>query len=231
MTRADFDTQPNGFPLESDATLGFMQTAYTQAIENLAKIVGDGSIILDGVVVTGGTATDGWIFHGGEVLFFHGGAVSTNFIVDETVVQKNNEDATPVDRYFTRFARFGTGAGQTAFANLKRYRIKDNLDTIGLNSFSPLVRTDKQGEIICVSGSVAGTYVENVTVNLQTWCQVAQLTEPFRPGRDIYGPVLTDFAGNRYKSLIQTTGNILVRKLNVETPGSTVIYLNFTFAQ
>ena len=148
MNYADFDTQPNGFPLESDATLGFVQRNLSTAIETLAKVLGPGSWILDGVVVSGGTCTDGYIFHNNEILKFIGGSVSTNFIIDETVVQKANEDSTLVDRYFTREARFGTGAGEVTFSTLKRY--KDTQTLTLQNSFTALSGTpsvSKQGEV------------------------------------------------------------------------------------
>jgi hypothetical protein len=40
MNYTDFFAAPNGFPLESDATLGFMQTDYQSAITGLAKLAG-----------------------------------------------------------------------------------------------------------------------------------------------------------------------------------------------
>lgn len=119
MNRADFTSQPNGFPLESDATLGFMQTAYSGALNGLGAFFGE-LVIISGVVVTGSTASAGWIMVGGELMQFEGGSVATNFFVEETVVQKANQNGTLVDRYFTRKAKFGTGSIQYPFSSLQR---------------------------------------------------------------------------------------------------------------
>jgi len=127
MDRIDFTNQPDGFPLESDATLGFLQTLLREPIEALAKLAGADNIILTGLVETGGVYSDGWIFYDGEVLFFEGGAEATNFIIEQTVTQKANQDGTQVDRYFERKARFGSGSGEVAFSTLKRINDLENV--------------------------------------------------------------------------------------------------------
>lgn len=120
MNRADFTTQPNGFPLESDATLGFMQTAYTNAINALGGLGGSGNVILTGCADLGATVSNGWIYLNGEVLFFKGGTKAATFVINETVTQKANDSGQLIDRYFVRQAQFGVGATQYNFADLVR---------------------------------------------------------------------------------------------------------------
>lgn len=206
MNYADFDNQPNGFPLESDATLGFLQRNFQEALENgLAKILGSGSWILDGVVVTGGVASDGWVYHNGEILFFQGGSVSTNFIIDETVVQKANEDATLVDRYFSRVCRFGTGAGQTAFANLKRWRAQTTLTLINSWTGFGMFTASRQGDVGTLlvqlntvgatSGTVAFVLPEDYRPTIAQYYQVMciRINSTF-----VWGFILIDIDGSVY---------------------------------
>jgi hypothetical protein len=63
----------------------------------------------------------------GELMFFQGGTVATNFFIEETVVSKANQNGTLVQRYFNRKARFGTGAVQFPFADLQRIESVQNL--------------------------------------------------------------------------------------------------------
>lgn len=127
MNYADFFTQPNGFPLESDATLGFMQTDYQSAIVGLAKAIGANGLILSGVVESGGSVSEGWILWDGDVVRFEAGVVSTNFIIVTAVTQKANENGTLVDRYTVKTARFGTGPGEVAFSTLRRVQSLEQL--------------------------------------------------------------------------------------------------------
>lgn len=120
MNTIDFNTQPDGFPLESDATLGFLQSSLAGAINALSKLAGANNIIITGVEESGASVSEGWILHDGELLFFEGGTKSTYWIIEETVVQKANENGTLVDRYFTRKAKFGTGPSQVAYSLLWR---------------------------------------------------------------------------------------------------------------
>lgn len=140
MNRADFNTQPNGFPLESDATLGFMQDTYTKGLNGLGKWFGE-LVIISGVVQTGGSVSDGWVMVQGELMFFQGGAIATNFFIEEVKVQKANQNGALVDRYFTRKAKFGTGTIQFPFADLQRIESIQNLQNRLLDSvtFEPEV--------------------------------------------------------------------------------------------
>lgn len=119
MNYVDFDN-PDGFPLEADATLGFMQANYTAAISGLVKHLGQGALIVSGCLRAGNQVGEGWIWYGGELLYFEAGAYSDNFIVVETAVQKANANGQIFDRYFTKKARFGSGANQYPFNNLQR---------------------------------------------------------------------------------------------------------------
>lgn len=125
MNLIDF-TQPNGFPLEADATLGFMQTDYQNAITGLAKYFGEG-VIVSGMTEAGSTVADGWIVLNGQLIFFQGGTKTTYFIIEETWVQKANEDGSLLNRYKTVKAKFGTGGTQYAYADLVRLESINNL--------------------------------------------------------------------------------------------------------
>ncbi|MBV6442764.1 MAG: hypothetical protein EPGJADBJ_04488 [Saprospiraceae bacterium] len=118
MNNIDF-SQPNGFPLEADVTLGFMQSTYQNGLNGIGKYFGEG-VILSGLVEGGGSASDGWIMLDGELLFFEGGTIGSTFIIDEIVVTKANNGGTLVDRYFTRKAKFGTGGTTYNYADLQR---------------------------------------------------------------------------------------------------------------
>lgn len=117
---------PNGFPLEADATLGFMQSNYQDAITGLARYFGTG-VILSGMVEAGSNVSDGWIVLNDELVFFEGGAKSATFVVQEVWVQKANEDGTLVNRYKTQKAKFGVGGTSYNYADLVRLESINNL--------------------------------------------------------------------------------------------------------
>lgn len=124
MNYADLFTATNGFPLESDATLGFMQSDYQSAIVGLAKLAGLDNIIISGCVDAGATVGDGWILYDGDLVRFLGGAKLDDFVIVENWVQKANQDGTLYDRYLTKYATFGSGGSAVPFSDLQR------LDTI-----------------------------------------------------------------------------------------------------
>lgn len=128
MNYVDFFNAPDGFPLEADATLGFMQTDYQEAIKGLAATAGStfGNYILSGCQVTAGTAAPGWLMIAGEPVKFAGGIVAESVIIQETVVQKANQNAELYDRYTTKLAIFGTGPGQISWAGLDAVRVPTN---------------------------------------------------------------------------------------------------------
>jgi microcystin-dependent protein len=112
--------QPNGFPLEADATLGFMQSDYQSGINALAKALGGDYVIVSGCEKLGANYAAGWVVVGSEFLRFEGGAVGLNCFVAQTIVQKPNADGTLVNRYFTRSIKMGDGVGQFGFYQFVR---------------------------------------------------------------------------------------------------------------
>ena len=105
MNRIDF-SQPNGFPLEADATLGGMQENYTSAIKALAAACGD-NVIVSGLVSNNGICSEGWIVFGGDLVQFNGGVISDYFHILTDVASRANENGVLVERYFTKSAVFG----------------------------------------------------------------------------------------------------------------------------
>ncbi len=120
MKTANFSTATNGFPLESDATLGFMQTAYVEAATALAKMKGDDMAVISGMAESGNSVAPGWIMLGGEFIEFMGGTKTATFIIVDTWLAKANQDGQVYDRYLTRKAQFGTGTTQYNYADLQR---------------------------------------------------------------------------------------------------------------
>lgn len=127
MNYADFLAAPNGFPLESDATLGFMQSDYQSAILGLAKLAGSDLVIVSGMVDNGVTVTDGWFLWNGAFTRFQGGTKQTNIVLEETVVAKQNDNGQMVNRYYTRVAKFGSGPGSIPYSSLKRIQTVENI--------------------------------------------------------------------------------------------------------
>ena len=127
MNTADFNTQPDGFPLESDATLGFMQSNYESGIKALCALAGSDAIIISGMAESGGNIADGWIWYGGDLVFFQGGVKAAQFVINTFAEQKANQNGTLVDRYFTKTAQFGSGTGAINFSVLKRISNLDQL--------------------------------------------------------------------------------------------------------
>lgn len=160
MNIADFSTQPNGFPLESDATLGFMQSAYVDGLNGIGKWFGE-MVIVSGVTVAGSTVSDGWIMVAGELIFFQGGTINTNFFIEQTVVQKANQSGALVDRYFTRKAKFGAGTPSYLFSGLQRIESIQNLQNRLLDAIT------LEPEVI-----MQGLGVSNINVGAST-CDIA----------------------------------------------------------
>lgn len=136
MNYADFTTAPDGFPLESDATLGFMQTAYSEAVRALAQLAGDDLVVVSGCIESGSVMSDGWILLDGDLVFFEGGTISANFIIQEVATQKANQNGTLVDRYFVKKAVFGSGPSEVPCASLRRWRRDDFAVSTLLNDFT-----------------------------------------------------------------------------------------------
>lgn len=159
MNYADFNTQPNGFPLESDATLGFMQSDYQNSINGLAGLAGGNKVIVSGCVDSGASVSPGWVIVNGELMKFAGGTKQTNVVVTETVVQKANDGGVLVDRYFTRTLQFGSGTGSFAYDTLIRIDTVKGL-TEKLTSLFSL-----EPEVIITGCNISGVTVSNVNIS------------------------------------------------------------------
>lgn len=127
MNAADFLTATNGFPLESDSTLGFMQASYLEGIRALARMAGTDNVIITGLKVVNGSASDGYILKDGDLVRFVGGQVAANYVIEVVAQEKANEDGELYERYFTKTARFGSGVGSYQFAQLVRAETLTNL--------------------------------------------------------------------------------------------------------
>ncbi|MEH6405778.1 MAG: hypothetical protein V7767_00710 [Leeuwenhoekiella sp.] len=142
------EIQAGGFPFDAD-TLLFMQSMI-QNNHKLAQLGGD-NYILSGAVVNGSNVSNGFVVIGGELLPLVGGAVKANLTVVESVenasyLEDNNNDGQGDSKLaeVTRTATFTAGAGQVAWANMKR--------------INPLVEVQKAvvplGGIIMWSGAI-----------------------------------------------------------------------------
>lgn len=121
MNNIDF-SQPNGFPLEADATLGFMQSNYQSPLKALFGQLG-GNYIVSGVELNTNTNafSDGFIWLDGQMIEFQGGLYnSPYFYVETTITPKANENGVLVNRYTKKLAKIGTGAGYRPLTDLKR---------------------------------------------------------------------------------------------------------------
>lgn len=96
-----------GFPT-TQYTLDFMQKAYSEAIDGLAKLTGN-NVIITGVENVNGVVTDGWIVWEGELLPFVGGLQQDTFIIDQTTENRKFNDDVIRTVYYTKFARFASG--------------------------------------------------------------------------------------------------------------------------
>ncbi len=81
MKQIDF-SKNGGLPLSQDR-LAYMQTAYTEAVQALATLAGDKTIV-SGCMVTGYNISDGWIVYNGELIRFVGGNLASNVAISTT---------------------------------------------------------------------------------------------------------------------------------------------------
>ena len=116
MNTTNFN-QTGGFPLSTNI-LANMQEAYS-LFNALGYLAGELAII-SGCVVTGGDVSDGVVFIGGEVLPFRGGTQTDFVIIRDEAANRTFEDGSskPVDH--VRYATFGSGGAQYAWADFKR---------------------------------------------------------------------------------------------------------------
>jgi hypothetical protein len=137
MNYADFFTSANGMPIESDATLGFMQIDYQSAISGLAQAFAGNGVIVSGCIDSGAAVSDGWIYASNQLYRFEGGAKAATYYIDEGVVSKANQSGALVNRYFTRTAKFGTGNLQGNWADLVRLESLFSLQSRVLDALTP----------------------------------------------------------------------------------------------
>ncbi len=116
MNYIDF-TQPGGYPLQQE-TFGFLQEAYSSAFRGISLAFGEDTII-SGCIITGPSMSGGWVFVGGELLYFEAGAVSTHFKVAEDITQLTYQNGNTVDAMKIRVCRFDP-AGTIPFSSLVR---------------------------------------------------------------------------------------------------------------
>lgn len=108
-------THLGGFPLDQEA-LDFMQQSYRDALAAMANLCGD-KVILQGVTVTGGNVSSGWIAVNGELIPFIGGAVGAQVVIAETAQSVSFEDGNVREVYFTKTATCGA-LGAFPFSDL-----------------------------------------------------------------------------------------------------------------
>jgi hypothetical protein len=239
MNSVDFNSTPAGFPLEADATLGFMQQNLIDAIQGVAKLLRpDGFLfpfILSGCVRSGNSLGDGWVLHTtGELLFFEGGTIQSTAIIEETTVSKNNLDGTPIDRYFTRKMKFGTGTGSFSFSPDARI---GSLAGAFQNLYHAAAGGDDGGWVILkgmtpVSGGSggitaglamkdyvpvsAGSYNSPVSSGSPVWLGTDGAWYPSNPGGGLqFNPYINRHVRTLYKNRIHPVGSLLPLKSGV----------------
>lgn len=101
--------------------LGFLQSALSEQ-QKIGAIGGD-NYILSGCVVNGAAVGSGYVIIAGELLEFKAGALATYILVREVETIVTIQEGTY--KKINRYAEFGTGVGQIAWASIKR--IKTNI--------------------------------------------------------------------------------------------------------
>lgn len=135
-----------GFP-GTNKTLRYLNESSQENMEALARICGD-KTILTGVEVDSGDVSDGWIAVGGELIFFQGGVVGPNVVVntitDDVPYNTNPADSSVVTNlpaYQRKVAQCTDDPGDFPFDDLVRL---DTLKNLG-QAFNWL----RKGTLIC----------------------------------------------------------------------------------
>ncbi|MEY4902833.1 MAG: hypothetical protein RLZZ292_648 [Bacteroidota bacterium] len=225
MNTADFFTATNGFPLEADNTLGFMQADYQSAIRALARMAGVNNLILSGVEINNGIVSDGWIFYNNDVVFFQGGLLSTDFIIEEQIIQKANKNGNLYDRYTFRKAKFGSGSNSVPFSTLKRIEsLEGILQKLGYTLFenevivSGLSVTNNGSSIVVTAGTI---WINGNFLNVSAYSGVFpvylddkgvyQTVQPATGTYIAFNPYTSQYLKNVYKRAITLQGEILMQ--------------------
>lgn len=106
--RIDF-TQLGGLHTWQE-TYAFMQDSYRNTFGQLAALLGN-NIILNGVVLSSGTYSAGWMIVEGVICPFAGGIPGTYVVTEELINVEAFDDATTKDIFFTKRALFSNISG------------------------------------------------------------------------------------------------------------------------
>jgi hypothetical protein len=98
-----------GFPMTTE-TIDFIQDSYNKPIQALTNLTGD-AVILEGIINTAGTLSDGYLVKDKEIFPFRSSALGTTVYIHEHTekaaynVDANNDGALDLkDAYVTRYA-------------------------------------------------------------------------------------------------------------------------------
>lgn len=125
MNKIDFQNT-GGFPLETE-TLDEMQNAYN-LLQAFGELFGAQSIV-SGCNLVGSSVSDGVVYWNGELFAFKGGFAQSKVIVVEETLALPFEDGFSKNVYKTRYVTFGTGIGETLWANFTRPLNVSNITT------------------------------------------------------------------------------------------------------
>jgi hypothetical protein len=184
-------SEPNGFPLEADSTLGFMQDAYYTALLGLARVhCGQNeNVILSGceLLQNGQIVNEGWVWLDQSLLFFQGGFLNDgDFYVFESVESRPNFNGDVIDRYTTKYCKLGdspTATTQYNFANLKRVpKPNYNFD----NVISNLCFQENAILAGCnVTLNSSSGLIDAITDGLVVLGGIVRLIEPYSPAAPV----------------------------------------------
>lgn len=110
-----------GWPLTQDK-LDWMQSGYQDPIRAIAEMGGTVPHIISGIVQSGSTVSDGWLYYNGEVVPFTGGAVGTTIAITTYKTMLVYGDGNSFDTQYRKAATFGTGPVQFNYADLKTFQ-------------------------------------------------------------------------------------------------------------
>ncbi len=150
-----------GFDLED---LEYLQDGITSVLKALANLIGDSSdtYIITGAIDNGTTISDGWIWHGGELLRFEGGASNSTVVIRDEEVNAGQGD-------WEKWAEPGTGVNTISFSSMIR------IDTIRAVSASAATKVQRKTKIKVISTLTNYTValVREDPTNSGTYIQIA----------------------------------------------------------
>lgn len=169
MNRSINFTQLGGLYVYQD-TLDFLQLAYGQSLDAIAKIIGD-KVILTGVVDAGATASEGWIVFNGEILPFTGGLKAQYVIVEEIVTNEQFDDTQQRPVYKVRRLKFGNvipALGGFAYADLTRLAYNSADIKTSLSAVQTVLKSviNFENEVILSGCTVSNVVGSNMQVSI-----------------------------------------------------------------